>query len=40
MRQTRNAYRILAGSSGVKKRLEGLRCRGEDDIKVDLNEIG
>jgi hypothetical protein len=36
----RNAYRILVGKPEGKKPLERHRSRWEDDIKMDLREIG
>jgi hypothetical protein len=36
----RNAYRILMGKPERKRRLERLRFRWVDNIKMDLREIG
>jgi hypothetical protein len=36
----RNEYRILAGKSEGKRPLGRPRYRWEDDIKMDLREIG
>jgi hypothetical protein len=36
----RNAYRIFVGKPKGKRPLERLRCRWEDNIKMDLREIG
>jgi len=35
-----NANRILAGNPGGKRPLGEHRSRGEDNIKMDLKEIG
>jgi hypothetical protein len=40
MGEERNAYRILVGRPEGKRPLERPRCRWEDNIKVDLREIG
>jgi hypothetical protein len=40
MEEGRGVYRILVGSSEGKRPLRGLRCRWEDNIKMDLREIG
>jgi hypothetical protein len=40
MGEVRGVYRILAGKSEGKKPLEGPRRRWEDNIKLDLREIG
>jgi hypothetical protein len=36
----RNAYRILVGKQEGKRPLGRHRCRWEDNIKMDLREIG
>jgi hypothetical protein len=38
--EKRNAYRILVGKPGGKIPLERPRCRWEDNIKMDVREIG
>jgi hypothetical protein len=38
--ETRNAYRILVGKPEGKRILERIKGRWEDDIKMDLREIG
>jgi hypothetical protein len=40
MEQKRNAYRILVGKPEGKKPLGSHRRRWEDNIKIDLREIG
>jgi hypothetical protein len=40
MGEKRNAYRILVGKPEVKRPLGSLRRRWEDNIKMDLREIG
>jgi hypothetical protein len=40
MGEKRNAYRILVGKPERKKPLERPRRRWEDDIRMDLREIG
>jgi hypothetical protein len=40
MGENMNAYRILVGEPEGKRLLRGQRHRWEDDIKVDLGEIG
>ena len=37
---TRNAYRILVGKPKRKRPFGRLRCRWEDNIKMDLREVG
>jgi hypothetical protein len=37
--EKRNAYRILVGKPEGRRTLERLRCRWEDNIKMDLREI-
>jgi hypothetical protein len=39
MREVRNAYRILVGKSEGKRPL-GRPSRREDNIKMDLREVG
>jgi hypothetical protein len=36
----RGIYRVLVGRPEGKKPLGRPRCRGEDNIKMDLREIG
>jgi hypothetical protein len=36
----RNAYKILVGKTERQKRLGRPRCRWEDNIRMDLWEIG
>jgi len=36
----RGAYRVLVGKPERKRTPERLMCRWDDDIKVDLKEIG
>jgi hypothetical protein len=40
MEEMRNGYKIFVGKPGDKKRLGRHRRRWEDDIKMDLKEIG
>ena len=40
MEKSINAYRVLAGKPEGKKPLGRLRCRWEDNIKMDLREVG
>jgi hypothetical protein len=40
IRAKRNAYRILVGKPEAKSPLERLRSRWENNIKMDLREIG
>jgi hypothetical protein len=40
MGEKMNAYRILVGKPEVKRPLGRPRCRWEDNIKMDLREIG
>jgi hypothetical protein len=35
-----NAYKILIGKPEGKRPLGRPRCRWEDDIKIDIREIG
>jgi hypothetical protein len=39
MGEARGAYRILVGRPEVRRPLERLRCRLEDNIKMDLQEV-
>jgi hypothetical protein len=36
----RNAYNVLVGKPGGKNHLEDLSVEGEDNIRIDLREIG
>jgi hypothetical protein len=36
----RNAYNILVGKHEEKRPLKRSRCRQEDNIRMDLREIG
>jgi hypothetical protein len=40
MRQMRNAYKILVGKPGGKRKLQKLRRRWNNNIKMDLKETG
>jgi hypothetical protein len=40
MGEKRNAHRILVGKQEEKRPLGRPRCRWEDNIKMDLKEIG
>ena len=40
MEQSRNAYRVLVGKPEGKKALGRPRRRWEDNIKMDLREVG
>jgi hypothetical protein len=40
MGEVRGAYNILAGRPEGRRQLGRLRCRWEDNIKMDLGEIG
>jgi hypothetical protein len=40
MEDTRNAYNILVGKSEGKRPLRRLEHRWEDNIEMDLREIG
>jgi hypothetical protein len=40
MGEERNVYRILVGRPKETRPLEGLRHRWDDNIKVDLREMG
>jgi hypothetical protein len=38
--ERRGAYRVVMGKSGGKTKLGRPRHRGEDNIKMDLQEVG
>ena len=40
MEQTKNAYRVLVGKPEGRRPLERPRLRWEDNIKMDLREVG
>jgi hypothetical protein len=40
MEEMRNAYNFLAGKPEGKCSLERRRCRWEDNVKMDLRELG
>ena len=40
MEQSRNAYGVLVGKPEEKRRLGRSRHRWEDNIKIDLREVG
>jgi len=40
MRDGRGVYRVLVGKPGGKRPLERPRRRREDDIKMDIQEVG
>ena len=40
MEPSRNAYRVLVGKPEGKRRLARPRRRGENNIKMDLREVG
>jgi hypothetical protein len=40
MGEKRNTYRILVGKPEGKRRLERPKCRWDNNIKMDLREIG
>jgi hypothetical protein len=40
MGQSRGAYRDLVGKPEGRRPLERPRCRWEDNIKMDLREVG
>ena len=40
MEQFRNAYRVLVGKPEGKRRLGRPRRRWEDNIRMDLREVG
>jgi len=39
MGEIRGTYKVLVGNSEVKRPLERLRRRWEDNIKMDLQEV-
>jgi hypothetical protein len=40
VQKSRGAYRVLVGRPKGRRPLERRRCRCEDNIKVDLHEVG
>ena len=40
MGEGRGVHRVLVGKPEGKRKLERLRCRWEDNIKMDLQEVG
>ena len=40
MKKGRNAFKIVTGKSTGKRPLGKSRCRWEDNIRIDLEEIG
>jgi hypothetical protein len=40
MGEKRGTYRVLVGKPEGKRLLGRLRCRWEDNIKTDLQEVG
>ena len=40
MKEGRSAFKILAGNSTGKRTLGRPRCRWEDNVRMDLEEIG
>jgi hypothetical protein len=40
MGEGRNLYRVLVGKPEGRRPLERPRCRWEDGMKLDINEIG
>jgi hypothetical protein len=40
MGERRGVYRVLVGKPEGKRTLGGPRCRWEDNIKMDLKEVG
>ena len=40
MGETRDVYRVLVGKPEGKRALGRPRCRWEDNIKMDLQEVG
>ena len=39
MNLSRNEYKILVGKPERKRPIQGLRCRWEDNIKMDLRKV-
>ena len=39
-RETRRVYKVLVGKPEEKRPLGKPRCRWEDNIKMDLQEVG
>jgi hypothetical protein len=39
MRERRDIYRVLVGNPEGRRTLERLRCRWEDNIKMDFHEV-
>jgi hypothetical protein len=40
MGEKRGAYRVLVGKAGGKSPLGTHKCKWEDNIKIDLHEVG
>ena len=40
MRERRGSYRVLVGKLEGKRPLGRPRCRWEDNVKIDLQEVG
>ena len=40
MGERRGVYRVLVGKPDGKRQLERPRCRWEDKIKMDIQEVG
>ena len=40
MEQSRNAYRVLVGKPEGKRSLGRPKCRWEDNIKMELRDVG
>ena len=40
MGEDRGVHRVLVGKPEIKRPLERPRCRREDNIKMDLHEVG
>jgi 3-oxoacyl-ACP reductase-like protein len=40
MGESRGVYRVLVGKSECKGPLGGTRCRWENTVKIDLQEVG
>jgi hypothetical protein len=38
--ERKGAYRVLVGKSEGKRQLGRLRCRWEDNTRIDLHEVG